>query len=114
MSLNSVRAEFKAALDGVAGVRGYLARPTTPKSGDAWPIWGGGDRDESTGLFNDTWSVMIVVGADEQTANDWIDAHMAEVVTALIPVAYVDGRRPALSGPDGSPMYGLLINTSRE
>lgn len=114
MSLNGTRDDFKAALDTVDGVTGYLARPKTPKAGDAWPLWGGGDRDEDTGLFDDTWSVGVALPQDETSANDWIDAHLDDIVSALRPVAYVDGRKPANFGTDTSPVYGLLITTSRE
>lgn len=114
MSLNDTRAAFQAALSTVAGVTGYVKRPSTPRPGDAWPIWGGGDVDETTGLFDDTWSVGVMLPADEQSANDWIDAHIDDIVSGLRPVAYVDGRRPANFGTDASPVYGLLISTSRE
>lgn len=115
MSLNDTRAAFKEALDEVAGVTGYLRRPSTPKPGDAWPIWRGGERDQNTGLFDHTWAVGLMLPQDEKSAQDWIDARLDDLAKAIRPVAYVESVAPAtFGGTDSSPVYGLLITTSTE
>jgi hypothetical protein len=116
MGLRETRAEFKAALDTVAGVTGYLEQPSPPRPGDAWPLWGGGDKDQESGLFDDVWSVVVqLLQGSQRAADDWIDTYLESLLSALRPVAYVTGRNPAiLGGTDQNPVRGLIITMSRE
>jgi hypothetical protein len=113
MSLNGTRAAIKAALDTVTGVTGYLKRPSTPKPGDAWPLWRGAARGDVR-LFEHAWAVAVLLPQDELAANDWVDDHIDALVDALRPVLYVEGYDPANFGPEGSPAYGLLITGTIE
>jgi hypothetical protein len=115
VSLSETRAAFKTALDTVAGVTGYVQPPTASRSGDAWPRWGGGEKDPSTGLINHTWRVIIYLPQDQATADKWIDDHLDALRRALRAVAYVEAVAPVqLGGTDNSPVYGLMITTSTE
>jgi hypothetical protein len=114
MSLVGKRAEFKAALDGVPDVKGFTAEPSTPKTGNAWPVWGGGERDDESGLLGHTWSVGVVTPQDISAADAWIDGHLDAIVAALSPVAYVESVAPAQFGTDSNPVNGLLITTGSE
>jgi hypothetical protein len=109
MSLASVAADLKTALDTVDGVTGYVKRPGSPKVGDAWPLWRGGDRDQQSGLFDDIWVLAVYLPQDEEAANAWIDAHTDAIVTAVRAILYIDGRVPANLGTDASPVKGLMI-----
>lgn len=113
MSLNDTRAAIKAALDSVDGVTGYLKRPSTPKPGDAWPLWRGAARGE-VHLFESTWAVGVLLPQDELAANDWVDGHIDALIDALRPVLWAEGYDPANFGPEASPVYGLLITGTIE
>lgn len=94
MSIAGMRTRFKTALDTVDGVQGFEYRPNSVTVGDAWPIRGEAERDDDSGLFLVEWAVQICLASDEQAADVWIDDHVEAVISALRPVAYVDGFSP--------------------
>ena len=106
-----MRAQFKAALDTAAGAQGFMYRPVSPATGDAWPVRGESERDDESGLFETEWAVQICLTSDELAADQWIDDHVEGVITALRPVAYVYGFAPIkLSTGE----YAIEISTRSE
>jgi hypothetical protein len=116
MSLVGKRDDLASALDLVADVRGFAYRPSSTKAGDAWPVYGGAERDDNTGMFAHTWSVAVALPQDERAASAWIDAHIDELVDTLARqgVAYVDRYDPANFGDANSYVYGLILTTRSE
>lgn len=116
MSLADDRAEFVAALTAVDGITAYAVSPKTPRPGDAWLRWGGAGLDSPNDpLFAQQWSVVVMLPQSEAAADEWIDAHIGAILTALGPVAWVVSYAPAtLGGTDNAPVFGLLITATRE
>jgi hypothetical protein len=116
MSIVGKRQDFAIALGLVDDVQGFAYRPASPKAGDAWPIFGGGERDDATGLFSHTWSAAVYLPQDERAASAWIDDHVDLLADTLAQrgVAYVDGFNPVNLGTDTSYIYGLLLTTRSE
>lgn len=94
MSLD--RAATAVALSTVEGVTGYAYRPTTPTTGDAWPLLTGYERDAPTGVFVSVSRVMVLLPQEERDASDWIDTHAAPLIDALqfYDIGYVDRLDP--------------------
>lgn len=67
------RADIKAMLDEIDGVKGWLYRPTVPKDGDAWPALSATEQDD--GLIYVTWSIHVYLPQDEAKASKWQDEH---------------------------------------
>lgn len=91
MSLFGMRAAIAAALVDVDGVQCYRYRPDSLATGDAWPVRGPAERDQVSGLFLLDWGVQVCLPPDAQSADQWIDDHIDDVVAGLSPVAYVSG-----------------------
>lgn len=114
MSLAETRAALAAGLSSIPGVTGYVKRPTAPKSGDAWPIWRGGERDQPSGLIAYEWALAVVLPQDEEAAADRIEVLIPAVMSAVGRIVYVDGVQPANLNTDTSPVYGLLFTSRSE
>jgi hypothetical protein len=112
-SLAAGRAEIRAALDAVDGVKSYDKQPAAPRQGDAWLRWRGDRADEGVG-FDVTWIIVITTPQGEAAADAWIDDHLDDLLAALRPATYVTGYGPANLGTDASPIDGLLITSNRE
>lgn len=112
--IEQTRAALAAALSGIEDVTGYVTRPKAPKSGDAWPIWRGGPRDQASGLFAHEWALAVVLPQDEKQAADRLEVLIPLVAAAVGRIVYVDGVQPANLNTDQSPVYGLLFTTRGE
>jgi hypothetical protein len=88
--------------------RGYVRRPTSPRAGDAWPLWDGAERADG-GAFMVSWRVRVFLPQDEIKASEWVDAHLDALYDAIEPVAYVDSFRPVLIAAAGGDQYALDI-----
>lgn len=113
MSNATTRAALAAALSTVSGVTGYAQRPKVFKAGDAWPQWRGSERADSIGFY-ETWNVLVVLPADETTADSYADVNQAALLNALRPVLFIDSFAPATLPADGNDMYALLITGRTE
>lgn len=116
MSRQAKRAEIAAALSTVDGVRGFPARPNTPTTGDAWPRWGGSERDDISGQFVRTWMAVVQLPADDTAADAWIDAREDALWAALDPVGWITGFEPVdIGASDGRPrIHGVMITMRSE
>lgn len=113
MSNDTTRTALAAALSTVSGVTGYPRRPTTIRSGDAWPQWAGSQHDGGQG-FVETWNVLIVLPPDEAGADTFADAKQALLIAALRSVMFVDSFAPATLATEAGDVYALLISGRSE
>jgi hypothetical protein len=93
MSIVNDRQEIAAALDTVDGVKGYVYRPKAPKPGDAWPTLPNYDLQDGL-VWRPTWTVIVVLPADERSAAMWMDEHFGPLVTALRVPAFPESWNP--------------------
>lgn len=113
MSLVGDREAIAAALSTATGVKGYAYRPTSTKSGDAWPMLSSLDR--AGGLaFTVTWRVLVVLPGDEVAASQWIDGHHEQLVDALLPVGFIDTIAPVKLESSAGDQYALQITMRGE
>ena len=123
MSLQAVRAEIKTAVDSVAGLKGFEAKP--PESswvyGAAWPLWDGmravddGYPIHSVALSE--WRVVVVLGA--RGAEDVAMVKMDEllesgILAALTRVGFVESVVPALLPASAGEFLAAEITLRRE
>lgn len=108
MSLHGKREELAAVLAGVADVRGYAYRPSTPTIGDAWPLLGTLDRAAGT-AFVAAWRVRVLLPQDEKAATDWLDAHWPDLFYALERVGSVDRATPIMLPSASGEQYAFEI-----
>lgn len=114
MSLTGDRAAIAAALSTATGVTGYVYRPGTPKTGDAWPLLGGLENAGNATTFAVTWRVYVYLPQDERSASEWIDTHHEDLVDALLPVGFVDRIEPVNIGTEQAPVSALLLTMRGE
>jgi len=78
------RAALAAVLDAVDGVQGRTQRPGTPRVGDGWATWRGGERAGGDN-FLQSWQVIIVLPGDlsGDAGLAWLDQHLGDVFEAL-------------------------------
>lgn len=112
MSLLAKRQQFTDALSTVEGVKGYDYKPTTPRAGDAWAQWRGMSRGEEV-QFTNAWAVVVYLPQDDRGAEQWVEAHIADLYDAINPVAFIDGFAAANLSPTGQ-QFGLVISTRSE
>ncbi len=112
MSLSDTRAHIADALSTVDGVKGHATRPRTARSGDAWPLYQGSERNEYTGLWAHKFAIGVMLPQDQAAADAWIDSHFEAIADAMSEagIGWVDEADPADFGTDASPVYGLVIN----
>jgi hypothetical protein len=113
MSNADTRQAIAAALSRVTGIHGHPARPTALSEGDAWPQWRGSEKAGGH-AFTNTWAVLVVLPADDVSADAFVDAHGEQLVNALRPVLYVSALTPAEIPSEAGPMYALLITGRSE
>lgn len=82
MSWAADRAEIATALNTVTGVKGYEYRPKTLRAGDAWPVLESLSLEHSL-VWRPSWTVMVILPADERAAGAWIDDHFTDLAAAL-------------------------------
>lgn len=111
----ATRAAIGAALDSVAGIKGYPRQPNTPKPGDAWPVWAGAQRDEDSPGYYQSWRVLVVCDqGSPDNADAFLDTYGAELVDALGPVLFVDAFTPARLDTESGPLYALQVTGRSE
>ena len=113
MSLVGDRQAIAAALQTVAGVKGYDKRPRAFKAGDAWPLLGPLDRGPGL-AFTATWRVLVVLPQDEVKASEWLDSHTEDLVDALLPVGFVDTITPVELSTEAGPLLAAEITMRSE
>lgn len=114
MSIHDQREAIAAALSAVADVHGYAKRPQSMTIGDAWPVLGPGDREAGT-AFMLSWSVRIVTPQDEDSAEDWWDAHWPALFFALDKgVGFVDRFEKVLISTSAGDMLAYQITMRTE
>lgn len=115
MSLAATRAAIAAAAADVDDVTGYPARPAVPRPGDAWVMWAGAERDAGF-LFVHTWRLIVVLAADEHTADamneEWSQALASAVEDAG--AMYVDAIAPTVLATQGGDLYALTLTGRTE
>jgi hypothetical protein len=113
----TTRADIAAALNTAAIPfgRGKVVaseyRPGTLAPGQAWAQYVL-DRDQRSGQFAASWTVWLILPADEKGSSVWLDQSWPLLVEALRPVMYVQRFEPAVIGADG--MFGVLITGESE
>ena len=112
MSNDATRAALAVALSTVSGVTGYPRRPKVFKPGDAWPQWAGSERTDGRS-FLESWNILVVLPADEPSADVFADTRQAALLAALSPVVFVDSFAPANIQAEGD-VLGLLITGRSE
>jgi hypothetical protein len=115
MSNANTRNAIAAAMGSVPGIKGYAHRPNGPRAGDAWPQWGGGQRDDQSVGFLETWRVMVVT--DQGAAYDadqFLDEKGDAVLAALATILFVDSYAPAKLETETGDMYALMITGRTE
>lgn len=109
MSLDTDRNAIAAALSTVPGVRGYAYRPPAPREGDAYPTLPTLDLDRGL-VWRPTWTVNVILPADERSASTWIDANFLAIVAALRSGnGFPESAEPALMQTPDGPLYVLEI-----
>lgn len=108
MSLTGDRTAIAAALSTVEGVTGHAKRPGAPRTGDAWPLLGGLEHADGA-AFTVTWRVLVALPSDEVAASDWLDAHVYDLVDALVDLGYVDQLVPVLVTIGNTDTHALQI-----
>lgn len=115
MSNAQTRQDIADALSTVDGIIGHPAKPSALNDGDAWPQWGGNQVVSNGGLYENTWTVIVILPqADDITADDFVDSKGYEIAEALSPHLFVETMRPANAGSDASPRYALLLTGRSE
>jgi len=112
-SIDVLRQELADALSTAAGIKGMTKRPTTPRTGDAWPIWDGAERGDG-GAFMMSWRVRVFLPQDEVAASTWIDANLDALYDAITPVAYVESFRPVAVPASSGEQLALDITVRSE
>ncbi|MBM0274132.1 hypothetical protein [Micromonospora tarensis] len=113
MSLVGDRAAIAAVLSTIDGVTGYASRPSVLAAGDAWPLLGPLDR-ASGYSFTATWRVFVIIPSDEVKASEWLDAHVDELVEALLPVGFVDQILPVAVTTEAGDLLAAQITMRSE
>lgn len=108
----TTRQDIADALSTVTGITGSASRPTVVAEGAAWPQVASHDRDD--GYFMTTWSVYVVMPADDQAAADTYDSSIATLRAALHAVVYVDRDEPVLIPTESGDIFAILITARSE
>jgi len=95
------------------GVTAYVRRPTTPKAGDAWPLWDGAERAAGS-AFMLMYRLRVFLPQGEVEASEWIDAHLDALYDAIEKAAYVESFRPVLVSANADNQYALDITVRSE
>ncbi len=82
-----IRPDIAATLSTVDDVTGFQEPPASPKTGDAFPQWNGGDA-VAPGLFETNWVIHVLLPDDVKARDVWINAHLGLLVQALQPILW--------------------------
>lgn len=88
----ATRTALANALAGVDDVAGYAWPPSTYKPGDAWGQYGGAAAAENgryRTTFTTTYRVILILPADQEAADAFVDGHLDELVEAIAPILSV-------------------------
>jgi hypothetical protein len=117
MSNTAQRAALVAAADGVTAsdftVHCHTTRPSAPQPGDAWVRWRGAERGDGF-LFINTWALFVVLGPDENIADDMADTLGYALADVLEPIAFVEGILPVALATSAGDMNGIQITGRSE
>jgi hypothetical protein len=113
MSNHDTRVAIAAALDTVQGLTGTPRRPKLVTAGAAWPQWGGSERADG-GAFLVTWNILVVLPAQEQDADEFVDDRLDDLYDAIQPVAHITGYQPAQLQTSEGDLYALMITARSE
>lgn len=110
----SAREDLAAAVETVSGLTcsPYYTQGTSP--GDAHIRLDERVRDESGFGFLDTWHVVIVLGQDTVSAEQWIEEHSAELLTALSEEMWVTSLLPSEILIGATVVNGVIVVGVRE
>jgi hypothetical protein len=114
MNLSQNRDDIAAALNGVEGITGFSEPPNVFKAGAAWPLLGSLSNAMAPGVFAATWYVHLVTGGTPTEALAFIDEHLADVVDALGPVAWVEQIDPVALPTNSGNYYAVQLTLTRE
>jgi hypothetical protein len=118
---STAKTEIAAAI--TAGVPASVVRcgtkyRQTTRPGDAWPRLAARNRAANGFGYLDTWEVVVVLPQDLGAAEEWLDAHLDELLEALN-VARVFVRGVETATPTelilgaGNPINGLILTGLR-
>ena len=112
----TVRAEIAGALTDVEGIYPTGDTPGDMGTGSCWPMLAGLEATGAPGVFTATWILRVVTGGEQQDGTAFMDAHLADIIDALKPVAYVQSVAPVILASAGGAgdLYGIDIRIVRE
>lgn len=113
MSIVGDREEIAAALSALDDVAGHPFRPRTLPPGTGWPMVRSLDRGPARD-FEVTWTVVVVLPAEEQRASEWFDAHHEEVADSLAGFGFVDRIEPGLVATSGGDLQAMFLTVRKE
>lgn len=116
MTLADDRAAIRAALTDAAvpDVHAYDFKPAAPGPGDAYPVWGGGERGPGD-TFVHTWALHVILPQmSERDAALWLDGRASAIVDALAPLGYVDRYEPVIIETTDGEMLGARFTMRSE
>jgi len=113
MSLTGDRQELKDALSAIGGVKGFMYRPNTMATGDAWPLLEVLDNPEA-GAFQATWRVVVILPTDEVKASQWFDAHHEPISDGLADFGFVTRIEPGLVATEAGDLQAMFLTVVRE
>lgn len=111
---NTSRSELASAVTMTVGtfkMRGYEYRPATLSPGDAWPLVATIERGPGDAFLVE-WTVVVVLGSDEETAARQLEEVLPSVVAAIEDQdrGYVSGAAPAVVQTGGGDLFAMQIN----
>lgn len=117
MTQQDDRLEIAAAVTGVGSLHCTPNYRQSLKPGHAFVRFAGRGRDGGGLGYNDTWQVWVALNQDPTTAEQWLSAHVDEVIDALAPVINVNTVTPAQLAPSlsgGPAVPGVIFEGIRE
>lgn len=109
MSLDDDRQYLADLLNDIPGVHGMPFRSPAPREGDAWPTLPTLDLDQGL-VWRPTWTIVVVLPADERRAATWMDQHLLGILAALrAGTAFPTSAEPALMATSAGEMYVVEI-----
>jgi hypothetical protein len=108
MTNADTRQELADAVSTVAGLTGYVKRPSTPKDGDAWPQWRGA-RVQGGVIYENTWTVLVLLPGDDVKADEWADQYLDLLFVAVSPAMSIDSIEPAVVRANDTDTNALMI-----
>ncbi|HEY9416115.1 MAG TPA: hypothetical protein VIQ30_15245 [Pseudonocardia sp.] len=104
----TTRQTIADALSTVAGLTGYVKRPEVLGEGIGWAR----PRLLSRGpgqAWQTTWSVIVLLSGDEDTACDQLDEFAVLLPDALIELLFVDTIAPYALTTDAGDLFGIEL-----